>query len=589
MHITKKIQQVLRIAPLVILALLLSGCSVESDRTDKPSEDWSRGLFLGTTIIKQPVALQVDANEQAHLIWCGSVADEGDTLHYVRLNEQGQIVINEPLAIDAPHARHPQLLVDRENQLHLAWLSRVEGQDILYHALIDPNGQPTTPIPLSRAEENVSSFQMYLSAEGKIAFIWSSQLEDEPEGIFHFALHDTSPPTLLIPQGIDPFVLVDESGTTHLTWLYERGYLSRDLYYATLEGTQIAPGGGQKLGDFEFAESAIYRGPVIGADSHHIYVIWTIQNLGGGLTPTAAFAYYVSFEPGKPALVNPRTIGLPPDAMPSYTDHTSPYGYSELALVAPGYSSDFVNAPTTVQRQESELPVAFSLMVQSTAESMMQLAMAVLSEGELVGYQLASDTSSASVLSTMVADADASLHLAWLDTAGFRQYDVYYASTAPQVKAWLDRTSPDDVVLRVAHLIWGIVSGIGLVPIVAIWNLPPIIWLILFYMVSGQEELDQIGAKLGMLVTIIIYVASKLLFLPGLSAGTPFLYQVSSGTTATLTTAVPVAMLILALGAIYLYARRSDRASIFKAYLIFAIADGLLTIVLYAPQLFNPG
>jgi len=589
MPITKKIQRVLRIAPLVILALLLSGCSVESDRSDKPSEDWSRGLFLGTTIIKQPVALQVDADKHIHLVWCGSVADEGDTLHYIRLNEQGQIAINEPLTIDAPHARHPQLLVDKENQLHLAWLSRVEGQDMLYHALIDPNGQLTTPIPLSRAKENVSSFQMYLSAEEKMTFIWSSQLEGEPEGIFYFPLHDTSPPTLLIPQGIDPFVLVDGSGTTHLTWLYERGYLSRDLYYATLEGTQIAPAGGQKLADFEFAESAVYRGPIIGVDSHHIYVIWTIQNLGGGLTPTAAFAYYVSFEPGKPALVNPRTIGLPPDAIPSYTDHTSPYGYSELALVVPGYSSEFVNAPTTVQRQESELPVAFSLMVQSTAESMMQLAMAVLSEGELVGYQLASDTSSASVLSTMVADADASLHLAWLDTAGFRQYDVYYASTAPQVKAWLDRTSPDDVVLRVAHLIWGIVSGIGLVPIVAIWNLPPIIWLILFYMVSGQEELDQIGAKLGTLVTIIIYVASKLLFLPGLSAGTPFLYQVSSGTAATLTTAVPVAMLILALGALYLYARRSDRASIFKAYLVFAVTDGLLTVVLYAPQLFNPG
>ncbi|MCP4542836.1 MAG: hypothetical protein GY832_37420 [Chloroflexi bacterium] len=38
----------------------------------------------------------------------------------------------------------------------------------------------------------------------------------------------------------------------------------------------------------------------------------------------------------------------------------------------------------------------------------------------------------------------------------------------------------------------------------------------------------------------------------------------------------------------YLYARRSERATIFKAYFVFALTDGLLTIVLYALQFFNP-
>jgi hypothetical protein len=394
----------------------------------------------------------------------------------------------------------------------------------------------------------------------------------------------------LIPQGIDPFVLVDKLGTTHLVWLYEKGYSARDIYYATLEGSQVVPAGGQKLAHLKLAGGAVYHGPVIGVDSNNVYVIWAVQNLGGGLTPTAAHAFYVSFETGQPSLTNPRSIGLPTETMPDYADYTSPYGYDKLALLYPSvYSSDFVNAPATVQSQESELPVTFSLIVASTADSVMQLAMVVLSEGRPIGYQLAGNTPSASVLSTLVADSDSNLHLAWLDTAGFRQYDVYYASTSPEAKGWLDRTSTDDMVLGAANLLWGIISSIGLIPIAAIWNLPPLMWVVLFYVFSGQEYLDQIGAKIGLFVSIIIYVAAKLLLLPGLSAGTPFLYKVPKEWASTVALTVPVLIFIFALVAICLYAWRSERATLFKAFLVFALTDSLLTVVLYAPQLFNPG
>lgn len=587
----KRIQQVLLIAFLVsTTVLLLSGCSVQSDRSDKPSDDWSRGLLLGRTAAKQPVALEVDADKHVHLVWCEITADRGEALHYAHLNEQGQVMVNQSLGLHLPSPRRAQLLVDRENNLHLAWLSRAEGRQSLYHVLIDQDGRPAQPLLLSREGEDVDSFHTYLSAEGETAFVWSSQPENEQKGIFHLVLHDASSPTLLIPQGIDPVVLVDNAGTTHLAWLYEKGLSARDIYYATLEGSHVVPDGGQKLTDFEFGESAVYHGPIIGADTNNIYVLWAVQNLGGGLMPTAAWAFYVSFEPGKPSLTNPGYIGLPIETMPEYVDYTGPYGYSELALLPPWvYSSDFVNAPAVVSSQESELPVALSLMVASRSESTIQLAMVVFSEGQPTGYQLASNTSNASVLSTLVADSDSNLHVAWIDTAGFRQYDIYYASTSPEAKKWLDRTSSDDIVLGAADLVWGIISGIGLLPIVVMWNFPPLIWVVLFYMFSGREYLERMGTKIGLLVSIIIYCASKLVLLPGLSTGTPFLYQVSSDLRTTLAMAIPVIILLLALAAIYIYARRSERATIFEAYLVFSLTDGLLTVLLYAPGFFNRG
>jgi len=55
----------------------------------------------------------------------------------------------------------------------------------------------------------------------------------------------------------------------------------------------------------------------------------------------------------------------------------------------------------------------------------------------------------------------------------------------------------------------------------------------------------------------------------------------------TLAMIIPVLILLVSLGAIYIYTRRSENPTIFKAYLIFALVDGLTTVVLYAPGLFN--
>jgi hypothetical protein len=229
----------------------------------------------------------------------------------------------------------------------------------------------------------------------------------------------------------------------------------------------------------------------------------------------------------------------------------------------------------------------FSLTVESTAESTIQLAMAVLADGRPLGYELASKTPGASVVSSLAADADANLHLVWSDTAGFRQYDIYYASTAPAAKRWLDRVNTDDVMLRAADLIWGVASGIGLVPIAAVWNFPPLIWVILFFIFSGQEYLNRRGAMIGLFVAVIVYIGAKWLLMPGLSVGTPFLHTVPVELVPALVITIPVLILSLAVGGVVLYSRRSESPTIFVGYLVFALIDGILTVVLYAPGLFN--
>nr|NIO71093.1 hypothetical protein [Anaerolineae bacterium] len=48
-------------------------------------------------------------------------------------------------------------------------------------------------------------------------------------------------------------------------------------------------------------------------------------------------------------------------------------------------------------------------------------------------------------------------------------------------------------------------------------------------------------------------------------------------------------ILALAVAAIYIYTRRADRATLFPAFLIFALTDSLLSMAIYAPGIFGVG
>jgi hypothetical protein len=51
--------------------------------------------------------------------------------------------------------------------------------------------------------------------------------------------------------------------------------------------------------------------------------------------------------------------------------------------------------------------------------------------------------------------------------------------------------------------------------------------------------------------------------------------------------AVPILILLLALVPIFVYARRAEEPTMFKAYLFFALTEILLTAALYGPRFFS--
>ena len=179
-----------------------------------------------------------------------------------------------------------------------------------------------------------------------------------------------------------------------------------------------------------------------------------------------------------------------------------------------------------------------------------------------------------------------------MDTAGFRRYKVFYATTSPEAAEWLNRTTVEDVGEQAADLAWGILSAIGFLPLTLMWNVPALVWLVVFYLSARQEHLDELGARIALGVSFALYLIVKTLFLPGLlSTGTPFVYLVPQEWTPALNTIIPLAILALAIVGLIIYLVRSPRTeppTMFKGYLVFALVDSALTAILYAPRFFNP-
>ena len=579
---------------LLLTTIILSGCNVSTDRSPQVSPDWSRGLRLGHGYLNQPVAVAADEAQKVHLAWCGWGADGASKLHYAEINRQARVSTDRDLDIPVSHPRRPQLLFDDGGKLHLAWIARAGEDDSLFHAVIGSGGEVAVgPQRLSPSDQEVNRFQLYRDAAGRVAVVWANIAEAKP-GIYQLTIDESGKPLeqaiLVAPGGHTPTAQVDNTGTLHLTWLKEVTFDLADLYYAAFPHSQVTSTPGVKLTQLTVAQGLVLAGPKLGLDDTNVYVFWSLERRGGGLQGPGAEAWYLNFPLGHPAESKLQQIDLPTTSQPSYTAHQGSYSYTSLRHLAPQqiiYGSDFVYMPAVVPGQRAELPVIFSVMISTRTKARPQPVMAVFAGGEIKGYQLVALTDSASTQPNIVADNDANLHATWADLAGAWEFQVYYATTAPTAAAWLNRTSAEDVLIGTFGLIWGVLSGIGLIPVAGVWILPALIWVAIYYALTGEDDLSLRKPKIGLAIAALVYLAAKLILLPSFLLYVPGLEQVTEPFSSLLILSVPLLILGIALGAVYVYRRRAERATLFPAFFVFILTDVALTLIVYSPSIFR--
>lgn len=599
--------RIVRLCTLLLLCVTISGCQLlEREKSDKPSPDWSRGLWVGETYLNSPVGMAVAPDgSRVHLAWSAR-ADEARVIHYRQLDQAATTLVDVDLTLQ-PGAYRPQLALDGEGGLHLLWLAPLRGVRALYHGRLQEDGQMGGQMTLlSAPNDQVESFHVLTNPPRGLEVFWVV----EGKGGYHLGLSPDGTPldetTLLCPEATSLHAQRDLKETVHLIW--DTGKVSfHDIYYATFDPTTKTLGPATRVTHFSEATGDILRGPFLGLDLTHGYVLWSIEHRGQA--SGSAEAWYAPFPLEAPATVLPQEFLLPVTADGAYeTVTTAPF--EDFGLLrppsqlpravgaqpqwawrsfipvpvsgTPGWS-DWVESPVPLPGQQTALIATATLRVQQRMDRKVQPVELLINPEGPKGYALAGRTDAVSLQPRMLMDHQGNSHLTWLDTAGFGRFRIYYATTAPTARAILDTTTPADVVTYSLELAWSVLSSLAFTPIVIVWALPSLLWLGIFYLATAEDNLNVPKTKVAFVVAIALYGLGKFACVPGYLLYVPFYDRIPLEWTGVWVTAVPLAILGTAIAGALLFLRRRDSASLFVGTVATILIDAILTFVIYTP------
>jgi hypothetical protein len=114
------------------------------------------------------------------------------------------------------------------------------------------------------------------------------------------------------------------------------------------------------------------------------------------------------------------------------------------------------------------------------------------------------------------------------------------------------------------------------------WMLVPIAGLVVFVWTTNESEVSDPRGRIALGAAMLLHLVGKVLFFPGLLAQVPLSSLLSPLPSQLLGRWVlPLLLAALSAGAMRLYLRRARSESILIAYLVYAIVDSLLTLVIY--------
>jgi len=218
--------------PLLLGILLLIGCRPELARSERASDDWSRGQRLGEAIINDRVGFVADRSGQnIYAIWVARRAsDSAQELRFVHVDRAGRILGERALEIAVNKPGQVEIVLDGDDHLHLAWVDDVgEGRRLFYAMLDSTGGLLSERKPLSLPQAEVDSYAMGLGPSGNVDLFWSARGEKEGVGLYHTRVgangERLAENVLLQGSGFDPDAALASGATSGLAGMHERAAL----------------------------------------------------------------------------------------------------------------------------------------------------------------------------------------------------------------------------------------------------------------------------------------------------------------------------------------------------------------------------
>jgi len=596
---------------LLIVFLLvpwLAACSPVVEKGGKPPADWSRSMSLGGEAVGS-IGLSVDElGENVHVVW--PIRKGGvEWLRYVKVDQTARIVFSRDLKFTG-ELKAPRLSSALQGRTHLVWSSRsssLEGWR-LWHVLLDEAGNVTGKRSLvSTGDGSVGRYALAPDGKGGILVAWDA---GQTGGLFVGRINPAgeliSGPVMIASQGHSPVMDVDSQGWAHMAYLD-----GKVIHYAWMPVDDFEQASAEAVVDLAKGGTLgstgdILQGPAMGYAGEWIYLVWSVLSTSD-TESGSAIAEYVSFPAREPAQTNPERLLTLASQEKEYRDYRGSFGLTALGpppvfsiasqelgrevtmqseqhgdwVVVSGGISSFIMTPSAMIGDQDELAVAVAASQEFRLDEQMEITTLVFSEGGYRGYSVSSQTNRLSDNPVLAADSAGELYLVWRE--GSRGEKVYFASTAPNMLASLDRLGFGDAFTAVMKGTTEGLTSLAFTPIIGMWwILPGLLILGGWKLVREQESVNAPSSWPVLLAAVGIYLALKVLFLPTILYYVPFSAWIYLPSSLAAPLRVGMPFLILGLGLLsanYVRVRYSDSSLAF--YLAFTITDAALSLLIY--------
>lgn len=538
---TRWIIAIVTLLTLVALAPLVAQASTQAQMVPRSSEVWSRGKIIGQTPVKQRIALQPAPSGGAFLIWLNLE----QRLEMVHIGVGGEILLNRALEVVTKEARDPQLVIGFDGRLHLLWREGKHPRTTIRYALLQADGtlvrqpetlsDPTVPV--------LDAPRLILDAAGQCHAIWADET-----GIRWTVLSAggelMKSPTLLAPEGRFPTAQMDDRGHLHLVWRWPKRSRVWLIYYTVLDLWSGIVSQPEELAEVHLRPYHRLGGPDIGLTLDMGYVFWEVRDYGY----VYSLGEYASFP-----LESPQQSVVAPLGPRRGQDEAGMYPLAG------------VQAPQIVALNKS-------VPDPEAGELYSQIVVATMGERR-IQEDVVTASSRASLKPVLVKDDHSHLHVAWLETSGFGEYSVAYASTASEVIENYNTLTLLDIVDRVFDSVFRLSTlVVSLVGSLIAWACVPFVGLLIYHLTTNEETLATMRARLAIVAALGAEVVLTFMLPPNI--GVDVIWSASRWIVPTISAIVTAAVMAR-------FIRRQEETHLFGAFFLFTVVNSVLQIVLF--------
>lgn len=577
------------------LVLIMVGCSGNAAAYQwLKAPGWSRAVRIGMTSAGDPTPLTLDEQGNSYLFLIGG--DEEPQPQVVAYNTQMELRWDVTLAIGLVLPDKPKLFWQKGG-LDLYWLSN----RTLYFARLNPSGETlVAPTAISPGTVEIETYSLVHDQEGT-AHIWFSSARREP-GLYAMTMtveRVVSAAAVVDPLGIHPVIIMDNNQTLHAVWVNQvDGGGAFEIYYADYPEGQYQPEQQTLVVSFNVSATSFIQGPEFGLTTDLAYLFWTIE-VRTGPSAGAMDTRYATFVPGQPETISSNmNLNVPVSSNLNYQawdESTFLVGQRVNPTTDEYPTSGTFNDIATNKSVADELPIAFhnATVQYESRQTNGQSALLYLDNGVPTSYQLLSYSSRASRTPYLLSDETDHLYITWLEANPTAGFDVYFATTAPEIVTALDRLVAADYLQMAGSTLFGMVSGMVLSPLVIfIWLIGPmaIVGGTLFFQRGLHDDQLTWGSLIIIVLSVGVYWAGKMVALPNIFEYVPFSVWVPIipvWLEGIMRWGVPLLISVGGLVGAWHFTIRRHVASPLYFMLIFGLVDGLLTLAIYGFYFYN--